>query len=249
MVFAQEILSILYIKFCLIHPHSIVFILEITVGMDYVIYHDTEDSIEAKLQNNQKSIKKEIRRKAVHLSSLWMPIMIYILPQLTAVCLFLFLLIGDLIFEYGYHKRHHWARKTFGSLFYKTLRNKEMLDRKFHPTGSVYVLTAALICSCFFNKYAAIIGLTVMLVADSAAALIGKICGRIKIYKDKTLEGTLAFFFSAVLVNIILSNIYPFGINSILACGAATLAELFEDKIKIDDNLSIPLLTAGILSL
>ncbi len=206
-------------------------------------------TIEAKLQNSQKSIKKEIRRKAVHLSSLWMPYMIYILPGQTAVCLFLFLLIGDFIFEYGYYKRYHWARKTFGSLFYKTLRNKEITNEKFHPTGSIYVLTAALICSCFFNKYAAIIGLSVMLVADSAAALVGKTYGKIKIYKSKTLEGTLAFFFSAVLVNIILSNLHPFGMYSILACLAATLAELFEDKIKIDDNLSIPLLTAGILSL
>lgn len=217
--------------------------------MRYAMYYDNENLIEAKLQNTQKSIKKEIRRKAVHLSSLWMPVMIYILPQQTAVCLFLCLLIGDFIFEYGYYKRYHWARKIFGSLFYKTLRNEEMLGRKFHPTGSIYVLTAALICSYFFNKYTAIIGLTVMLVSDSAAALVGKTYGRIKIYKNKTLEGTLAFFFSAVLVNIILSGIHPFGIYSILACGAATLAELFEDKIKIDDNLSVPLLTAGILSL
>ena len=171
------------------------------------------------------------------------------MPQKTAVCLFLFLLIGDFIFEYGYYKRYHWARKTFGSLFYKTLRNKEITNEKFHPTGSIYVLTAALICSCFFNKYAAIIGLTVMLVSDSAAALVGKAFGRVKIYKNKTLEGTLAFFFSAVLVNIILSNLHLFGMYSVIACLAATLAELFEDKIKIDDNLSIPLLTAGILSL
>lgn len=208
-----------------------------------------KNPIEEKLQNNWKSIKKEIRRKAVHLSSLWIPYIIYILPGQTAVCLFLFLLIGDFIFEYGYYKRYRWARKTFGSLFYKTLRNKEITNEKFHPTGSIYVLTAALICSYFFNKYAAIIGLTVMLVADSAAALVGKAYGRIKIYKNKTLEGTLAFFFSAVLVNIILSTIHPFGMYSVLACSAATLAELFEDKIRIDDNLSVPLLTACILSL
>ncbi|MBR3501723.1 MAG: phosphatidate cytidylyltransferase [Alphaproteobacteria bacterium] len=217
--------------------------------MDYSLYHVNEDLIEEKLQNTLKSIRKEIRRKAIHLSSLWMPCLIYLLPQHIAVCLFLFLLIGDFIFEYGYYKRCSWARKTFGSLFYKTLRNKEIADEKFHPTGSIYVLTAALICSCFFNKYAAIIGLTVMLVSDSAAALVGKTYGRIKIYKNKTLEGTLAFFFSAVLVNIILSNLHPFGMYSVIACLAATLAELFEDKIKIDDNLSIPLLTAGILSL
>lgn len=223
--------------------------LEIAVCLDYVLYSDNGNLIEEKLQNSPKSIKKEIRRKAVHLSSMWMPCLIYLLPQHIVACLFLFLLIGDLIFEYGYYKRYRWARKTFGSLFYKTLRNKEIADEKFHPSGSIYVLTAALLCSCFFNKYAAIIGLSVMLVSDSAAALVGKTCGRVKIYKNKTLEGTLAFFFSAVLVNIILSGIHPFGMYSILACFAATLAELFEDKIKIDDNLSIPLLTAGILSL
>lgn len=227
----------------------IVFMLEIAVCLDYVLYSDNGNLIEEKLQNSPKSIKKEIRRKAIHLSSLWMPCLIYLLPQHIVACLFLFLLTCDFIFEYGYYKRCRWARKTFGSLFYKTLRNKEMLDGKFHPTGSIYVLTAALLCSCFFYKYAAIIGLTVMLVADSAAALVGMTFGKIKIYKNKTLEGTLAFFFSAILVNIILSNIHSFGIYSIFACGAATFAELFEDKIKIDDNLSVPLLIAGILSL
>jgi dolichol kinase len=232
-----------------IHPQSIIFMLEITSGMDYACIKGNKNFNEAKLQNTRKSLQKEIIRKAVHLSSLWMPAVIYILPQPIVVYLFAFLLIFDFIFEYGYHKRYRWARKTFGTLFYKTLRNKEILDRKFHPTGSIYVLTAAIICSYFFDKYAAIIGLTVMLVADSAAALVGKAFGRIKIYKNKTIEGTLAFFFSAILVNILLSHLHPFGIYSILACSAATLAELFEDKIKIDDNLSIPLLTAGILSL
>jgi dolichol kinase len=201
------------------------------------------------LQSNQKSLQKEIRRKAIHLSSLWMPAAVYFLPRTIVIWLFAILLIGDLVFEYGYHKRYSWARRTFGTLFYKTLRNKEMIDTKFHPSGSIYVLTAALICTCIFSKYATIIGLTVMLVADSSAALVGKAFGKHKIYKNKTFEGTSAFFISALLVNICFCCVYPFGLLNVIACGTATLAELFEDKIKIDDNLSIPLVVAGILSL
>ena len=178
-----------------------------------------------------------------------MPAAIYFLPKTVMVGVFAVLLIADFVLEYGYHKRYAWARETFGKIFYKTLRNKETLDEKFHPTGSIYVLSAALICTCFFSKYAAIIGLTVMLVADSAAALFGMTFGKKKIYKNKTLEGTLAFFISAILINLLFSGLYPFGLAGIIACCTACLAELFEDKIRIDDNLSIPLLIAGILSI
>ena len=36
---------------------------------------------------------------------------------------------------------------------------------------------------------------------------------------------------------------------SILAAAVATLAEMFEDKIEIDDNLSVPLFVGIILTL
>ncbi|MBR2922058.1 MAG: hypothetical protein IKC10_01920 [Alphaproteobacteria bacterium] len=90
--------------------------------------------------------------------------------------------------------------------------------------------------------------MTVMLICDSAAALIGRSVGKIKIYKNKTLEGTVAFFVIAVIINLLFIPIYPFGVKSLVACMIATLAELYEDKIEIDDNLSVPIFFSVVLT-
>jgi dolichol kinase len=56
---------------------------------------------------------------------------------------------------------------------------------------------------CLFGKEVATIALTVMLISDSAAALIGRSIGKVKIYENKTLEGTLAFFCTAIIINLL----------------------------------------------
>lgn len=188
-----------------------------------------------------KSFKKELLRKAIHLSSLWIPAAIYFMPKLVLIPILSVILIGNVILEYGNFKKYSWARKSFGLLFFRTLRNKEMSRENFQFTGAIYVLTSAILCLCFFGKEVATIALTVMLICDSVAALIGRSVGKIKIHKNKTLEGTLAFFVTAMGINLLFIPIYPFGIKGVIACVVATLAELYEDKIEIDDNLSVPM--------
>ncbi len=197
---------------------------------------------------HDKAFKKELVRKAIHLSSLWIPAAIYFMPKLILIPILLIILTGNIILEYGNFKKYTWARKSFGVLFFRTLRNKETSREHLQFTGAIYVLLSSLLCSCFFSKEIGTIALTVMLISDSAAALIGRSVGRIKIYKNKTLEGTLAFFTSALIINLLFWPIHPFGWVNIAACLTATLAEVFEDKIEIDDNLSIPIFFAAVLS-
>ena len=198
---------------------------------------------------NDKAFKKELVRKAVHLSSLWIPAAIYFIPKLVLVPILLIILIGNVILEYGNFKKYRWARKSFGALFVKTLRNKEISREHFQFTGAIYVLTSALLCLCFFGKEVAAIALTVMMISDCAAALVGRSIGRIKIYKNKTLEGTVAFLLSAVVINLLFWPIYPFGWKNVVACVVATLAELYEEMIEIDDNLAVPIIFSVVLSI
>lgn len=191
--------------------------------------------------------KKEIYRKSIHLSSLWMPVFIYFSPRVFSSVFFAVILIGNIILEYGNYKKWKWAKKIF-MIFSPTLRQKELQHKKFTMTGSVYVLTSALLCSLFFSKPVAAIALAVMLISDTFAALVGKAVGKHKIYQKKSIEGTAAFFISALLVMLALNNIYAFSLSCIIACFAATLAELFEQALKIDDNLSIPLIVGIILT-
>lgn len=199
--------------------------------------------------SNDKSFRKELMRKAIHLSSLWIPGAIYFMPKIVLVPILLVILIGNIILEYGNFKRYPWARKSFGVLFFRTLRNKETSREHFQFTGAIYVLVSALLCLCLFDKVVAAIALTVMLISDSAAALVGRSVGRIKIYKNKTLEGTLAFFGSAIAINLLFYPLHDFTWVSVVACLTATLAEVYEDKIEIDDNLSVPIFMSAVLSL
>lgn len=127
------------------------------------------------------------------------------------------------------------------------LRNKETTHGKFQVSGSLYVLLAAIACTLLFPQPVAVISLSVMLISDTSAALFGKAYGTRKLYKNKSLEGTVAFFLSALIVNMLCEPIYHFTYAGVIACAAASFAEMFEDKLEVDDNLSIPLVVGTVL--
>ena len=188
-----------------------------------------------------KSFRRELFRKLIHLSSLWIPLTIYFIPEQIAIALFTIIFIGDGLLEYGNFKKWKWVRFIFGRFFSYTLRSKETTHKNFKVSGSMYVMAAAILCSILFSKIIAIISMTVMLVSDTCSALFGKAYGTRQIYPHKSLEGTTAFFVSALLINMLFHQLEPFSYANVIACVFATLAEVYEDKIGIDDNLSIPL--------
>jgi cytidylyltransferase family len=194
-----------------------------------------------------KNLKKELYRKSIHLSSLWIPLFIYLVHPGVSIVFFSLLFAGNAIIEYGNYKKYPWARRTFGSLFFRMLRNKETTHGKFQVSGSLYVLLAAIACTLLFPQPVAVISLSVMLISDTSAALFGKAYGTRKLYKNKSLEGTVAFFLSALIVNMLCEPIYHFTYAGVIACAAASFAEMFEDKLEVDDNLSIPLVVGTVL--
>ena len=200
-------------------------------------------------KRTNKSFRQEVSRKLILLSSLWIPAFIYFVPQNISITFFAFILSGDALLEYGNYKRWRWARRTFGVLFYRTLRSKELVHDHFEATGSLYVLSAAILCPLMFSQTVATIALTIMLTSDTCAALFGKAFGTRNLYKKKSLEGTSAFFLCTLLVLMLYTPIYPVTYASIIAAFLATLCEMFEDKLEIDDNLSVPLVIGIILTL
>jgi len=196
-----------------------------------------------------KSFKKELARKLIHLSSLWIPALIYFVQPSISIIVFSAIFVGDVILEYGNYKKWRWARRTFGLLFYRTLRNKELKRSQLQLSGGAYVMLAAIACTLLFPANVAVVALSIMLISDTCAALFGKAYGSRRPYKKKSIEGTAAFFVSALLIMVICNFILPVTYASILAAFVATFAEMYEDKIEIDDNLSIPLFVGAVLSL
>ncbi len=200
-------------------------------------------------EQKQISYKQELLRKTVHLSSLWMVAALYFIPKFWLILLFAAALAIDIFVEYGFYKGWRWCKATYGLLFSKMLRAYD--DNGFHLSGAPYVLAAALLVTICFSKQIGMFALCVMLLSDTAAALVGRRFGRHKINNgSKSLEGALAFFVVAVATLGIFGFCFSFSplllIAGLISVLLADCAEVYEKQIGIDDNLSIAL-TIGLV--
>ena len=196
-----------------------------------------------------KDYRHEVYRKGIHLSSLWIPAVIYFGGTLIASSVFLLLIAGELLLEYGNYKKWRWARILFSLPLLPVLRNSERQHQHFTVTGGVYVLASSLLCTLLFSNIVAAISITVMLISDTLAALVGKAVGQRKIYKNKSLEGSVAFFVSALIIMMLFNPLRTFTYASVIACFAAVFMELFEQWFELDDNFSVPLVIGIVLTL
>ncbi len=185
---------------------------------------------------------REIYRKLIHLSSLWMPMLIYILDRDHSVFLFLVLLIGMLVFEWC---RRYSYLSFITDVFSTLLRKHEKTGG--HLTGATYVVFAALLCSIFFPKAIAVTALSIMLVGDTAASLIGRKWGETPFF-GKTLEGFFGFIFAGFMMVILLTHInagFPSLFIGFMIVIIAAFAEVLSSKIGVDDNFLVAMV-AGI---
>ncbi len=200
----------------------------------------------------QISYKSEIERKMLHLSSLWIAAFLYFFPYWPSVILFGSLSVLGIVSEYGYHKRWALIFPLYKAFFGHILR-KEERSARFTLSGGVYVLLAAFIAAVFFTREVGAIAMSVMLISDTCAGLIGRKFGTHKILQNKSLEGTLAFVLSGIVVVIALCLIFQADaamyVKGCTGIFFAALAELYERKIKVDDNLTIVLIVGLIMSL
>jgi dolichol kinase len=92
-----------------------------------------------------------------------------------------------------------------------------------------------------FQRIEIIIGAMVVAVyGDAASTFVGKSIGRIKIWQEYTLEGTLG---GIAVSALLLMFLFPIHV-AILGAAIGMLAEL----LPIDDNISIPLVAATALT-
>jgi dolichol kinase len=184
------------------------------------------------------SIKHEILRKSIHLTSLWIPITYILYGQNICFILLIIATIGMLIIDL--------ARISKGKLNHSLmpLLQATKIDQVFRLhenntlSGASYMLVGALFSILIFNQTTFVTAYTILMISDTLAAIIGLSFGKHKLIGNKTIEGTLAFFISALTIALIFgASIYL----AIIACIFTTIAELFAKKLKIDDNLLVPL--------
>ena len=199
---------------------------------------------------------EEIKRKLIHLSSLWMVAATIILPDFfqhgrwIACALFAACLIITLVSEHDYANGGKYLGRLYGKLFRKMLRN-DAKPGQWIVSGGAPVLAAALLVNVVFPGPIAAAALAVMLTGDAAAALIGRKFGKHKLANNKSWEGTISFVVAGYiflsLTGICNQMPLPFYIAGIFAVLAGAAVELFTEQLKIDDNFTRPLASGAVL--
>jgi dolichol kinase len=122
------------------------------------------------------------------------------------------------------------VQRAFTSAFGLLLRD----DERKGPHGSLYFLTGVFLSILLFPKDLACVGLVYLAVGDTAAEVVGRRFGRVKILGPKTLEGTAACFVSSAAVGLFL---LPWPV-ALVGAAAGTLFELLGTGNI--DNATIP---------
>lgn len=190
--------------------------------------------------------KKEITRKFIHISSLWIPIL-YLYSNTATMLKILFPLTIIAIVIETTRKYSHKFNGFISNLIGSIMRDEERNTNSF--AGATHLFISSTLTIAFFNKEIAIFSLLVLVISDSLAALVGRKLGWIKIY-DKSLIGSLSFAASSVMIYYYVVYFYNFSLSftqSMIAIFIGTIAELFAKKMHLDDNFAIPLAISIIL--
>lgn len=173
----------------------------------------------------------EVHRKAIHLSSLIIPIGYYILPEETSRRALLIAAVVAIGIEAVRLNEPRVGRLTV-SLVGALLREHE----KTGLFGSTYLILGSLLCAHSFVKPVVVASVLFAILGDAAAALVGRTYGRIKVF-GKTIEGSLACLAVCFAVGLLVP-----GVPLEAAVAGALTATVFEFlPIPLDDNLRIPL--------
>ncbi len=181
----------------------------------------------------------EFLRKITHLSGLFLPIL-YILFDRSIMLVVGGSLVGIAI-GVELAKR---IFPTFSNYFFHYL--KPLLrshEKQGAITGATFYIISVFLCILIFDKPIAITCIFFITLGDTAAALVGKRWGRTKLIGNKSLEGSAACFVVCLLITVF--SINP--IVGIMGAFFATLTELL--PLRIDDNLTVPLISGGVMQL
>lgn len=210
-------------------------------------------------------VHREVRRKAIHYVGLCVPVLYYFLLDKPIMLAFVGLsLLAFIIIDYcriycsiGVVDRFFQDKEYKTSVKLKTLDGKHKLEREIHIPGmgdilrseekrgigaQTYFAAGCFLCILLYSKDIAVASLAVLVIGDSVAAIVGKAVGRHRIYGKKTLEGYTACLVASFGICILLLPLYV----AVAGAVSAATTELFT---RLNDNLSIPVITGAVMSL
>ena len=185
-------------------------------------------------------IRREIQRKAIHLLSALIPLVYYFTGNWQIVKGILFVLAAGFLTVDVLRLKFALVRKIFLNIFKALLKEKEKSNQL---TGATLLFIGMAVTGYLFGPKQAVPAMLFASLADPVAAIIGRLYGKERFW-DKTLEGAAGFYFTASAIILLATNYSWWGLIVALL---TAIVELL--PIGIDDNLTIPVFAAYLLSL
>ncbi len=189
----------------------------------------------------------ELIRKGIHLCSLSIPALYYVLSKSTALSILIPMTAAFFIVDVLRYF-HQPTAVLFYRWFRKLLRHHEVNGKTSTLNGATYMLVSATLCVLIFPKIIVITSFVILIISDSAAALIGRRFGKHKFY-HKSLEGSGAFLLCAIIVVLCTPKIAYLPMEYFIGMIGGffgMLAEIASFDL-LDDNVAIPLTIGGIM--
>ena len=196
------------------------------------------------------SYSAELKRKALHLGALVIPLGIVLLGRTTALWILgpfaVFAVACDLarLRIRAVHRFIHW-------LFAPIMRPEEQppFGGPFVLNGATWMCVSAALCTAFFPETVAAASLALLMVGDGAAAVVGRRFGRTRYpFSEKSLEGSAAFFVTGLAAAAPFAALGEPAVPFVtLAAGALTAAIIEALPLAINDNVRVPLLAGTVM--
>ena len=194
----------------------------------------------------------EISRQLVHLSGVLFVILAQFMESLVASATFFLIALTFLLYSLYIRNEEKLLERFIGTFEKKVRKIAYRFERQGIPfQGAFWFYFSCGISFLIFPHTIATAATLILSVSDSLATLVGKHFGRTRLLEDKTLEGTLVFLLSSLVISY---HFFPSGF--LLGAIAATLGEVvpgffprLREKGILDDNLLIPLFAGAIFLL
>lgn len=189
--------------------------------------------------------RAEVARKMLHLLALVIPLMMWYLGREWSILLLVpaaAVAAGADLLRARSRGFHAFIERYFGFMMRGTERPP--FGGPLVLNGATCVLISAALLAVLFPIEIGAVALAIFMIADAAAALVGRRFGRIRWPRSRrTAEGSIAFIVTAIVLFFLMTD-YPLLII-LLASGVGAVFEAAPGPL--NDNIRVPLIIAAVL--
>jgi dolichol kinase len=164
------------------------------------------------------SVGRELRRKAIHIGSVAVPLVVWVAPRWAAVVL----VVGAAMVALLVDGARLYARPA-RAVFLRRTRTLLRVGERRRITGATYLALAFAAAFFLFPLPIAVAAMLYAALGDAASAVVGRTWGRHRLRSGKSWEGVAAGFGVTLAIGLLIPSI-----GAVPALAGAAAATLFE---------------------